>query len=41
MTAEAVLTGDIKLVYQLFALDPMVRNLSDVKRMGDEYIREH
>ena len=38
MTLDAVIEGNIKLVYQLFALDPMVDNLNTAKKLADEYI---
>jgi len=39
MTVEAILKGDRKLVYQLFALDPMVNNLNTAVKLADEYIK--
>ncbi len=41
MTVEAVVCGDIKLVYQLMALDPMVNNLDTAIKISDEYIRSN
>jgi len=38
LSVEAVIKGDIKLVYQLFALDPMVTDLDIAVRLADEYI---
>ena len=41
MTVEAVIKGDVRLVYQLMALDPMVNNLDTAKRLADEYIKDN
>lgn len=41
MTLDAVLHGDIKIVYQLFALDPMINNLKNSYKLADEYIKEN
>ena len=41
MTLQAVIEGNIKLVYQLFSLDPMINNLNTAKKLADEYIREN
>ncbi len=39
LTAQAVIEGNIKLVYQLFALDPMINNLDTAVKLADEYIK--
>jgi len=41
LTVQAVINGDIKLVYQLFALDPMINNLDTAVKLADEYIKEN
>lgn len=41
LTVQAVIDGDIKLVYQLFALDPMINNLDTAVRLSDEYIKKN
>jgi alpha-galactosidase len=39
LTVQAVIDGNIKLVYQLFALDPMINNLDTTVNLADEYIK--
>lgn len=39
MTVKSVIEGDIKLVYQIFALDPMINNLETARKLADEYIK--
>jgi len=39
LTVQAVIDGNIKLVYQLFALDPMINNLDTAVNLADEYIK--
>jgi len=39
MTVQAVIEGNIKLVYQLFALDPMIDSLDTAVKLADEYIK--
>lgn len=41
MTVDAVLEGNMKTVYQLFALDPMITSLDSAVRLADEYIRKN
>ena len=41
LTVQAVIEGDIKLVYKLFALDPMVNNLNTAINLADEYIKRN
>lgn len=41
MTVEAVASGDIKLVYQPMALDPMVDNLDTAVKLSDEYVKSN
>ena len=41
LTVDAVLEGDIKTVYKLFALDPMVTDLSTARNLAHEYIKEN
>jgi alpha-galactosidase len=38
LNVRAFLTGDRDLVYQLLAIDPMVRDLDAAVRLADEYI---
>jgi alpha-galactosidase len=38
LTVRAFLTSDRQLVYQLLAIDPMVRDLDTAVRLGEEYI---
>ncbi len=39
LTVQAVIEGNIRLVYQLFALDPMINNLDTAVKLADEYIK--
>lgn len=43
MSVEAVITGNIKKVYQLFTIDPICSNLdlNTIKKMADDYINTY
>jgi alpha-galactosidase len=41
LTVQAVIEGSVKLVYQLFALDPMINNLNTAVKLANEYIKEN
>jgi alpha-galactosidase/6-phospho-beta-glucosidase family protein len=38
LTVQAVLEGNINIVYQIFALDPMINNLDAAVKLADEYV---
>jgi alpha-galactosidase/6-phospho-beta-glucosidase family protein len=38
LTVQAVLEGNINIVYQIFALDPMINNLDVAVKLADEYV---
>lgn len=39
MTVQTVIEGNIKLVYQLFALDPMIGSLGTAVKLANEYVK--
>jgi alpha-galactosidase/6-phospho-beta-glucosidase family protein len=41
MLVDAFATGDRRLVYQLFAIDPMVHDLDTAQRLADDLIAAH
>ncbi|UCF98008.1 MAG: hypothetical protein JSV89_00375 [Spirochaetaceae bacterium] len=40
LTVDAVIEGDMNSVYKLFALEPMISDLSTARKLADEYVKE-